>query len=390
MALYPGVPFVNRALRSFWLTLLFTTLSSTAWSSDTSTIAAAIDRAAQAAIAAGESPGLQVAVFKDGRPVLVKGYGSANLELKVPIDNDSVFRIGSVTKQFTAAALLKLQEEGKLSLGDKLAKYYPNYPRAADVTLAQMLHHTSGLHSYTDDAELMEPESAVKRTTDQWIERFAKMPKTQDFEPGTGWYYSNTAYFILGGVVEKVEGKPLAAVLKDRFFTPLGMTHTALDDESDIVPGRVAGYDADGPGQFKNARMISMTVPGGAGAMRSSASDLAKWNAALFGGKVLEPASFQAMIAPGKLSNGKLSSTAMPKTDGAERGEYGYALGIANVEGHTRIGHGGGIYGFNTTLQEFPADRVTVAVIANGIGKDAGVGKIGKRIERIALGLPEK
>src|SRR5688572_1340612 len=211
-------------------------------------MAAAIDRAAQAAIDAGESPGLQVAVFKDDQPVLVKGYGSANLELKVPVNNDSVFLIGSVTKQFVAAALLKLQEEGKLSIGDKLSKYYATYPRAADVTLDQMLHHTSGLHSYTDDADLMKTEAAVKRTTEEWIERFAKMPKTQDFEPGTGWHYSNTAYFILGGVVEKVEGKPLATVLQDRFFAPLGMTQTALDDESEIVPDRVAGYDAEGPG----------------------------------------------------------------------------------------------------------------------------------------------
>ena len=172
-----------------------------------------------------------------------------------------------------------------------------------------------------------------------------------------------------------MEGKPLATVLKDRFFAPLGMTHTALDDEQDIVPGRVAGYDAEAPGKFKNARFISMTIPGAAGAMRSSASDLARWNSALFGGKVLKPASFQAMITPGRLDNGQLSSTAMPKTEGAEPGEYGYALGISKVEGHTRIGHGGGIFGFNTSLQEFPDDHVTVAVIANGIGKDVGVGQ---------------
>ncbi len=379
---------MNRTLRAFLLTVLMTALSAAAWSADTSAIAAAIDRAAQAAIEAGESPGLQVAVFKDGSPVLVKGYGSANLELKVPVSNGSVFRIGSVTKQFTAAALLKLEEEGKLSLSDKLSKYYPQYPRAADVTLAQMLHHTSGLHSYTDDAALLEREAAVRLTTDQWVERFAQMPKTQDFEPGTSWYYSNTAYFLLGGVIEKVTGKPVATVLKERFFVPLGMSQTALDDESDIVPQRVAGYDGEAPGKFKNARMISMSIPGAAGAMRSSASDLVKWNAALFGGKLLKPASFQAMITPGRLNNGQLSSTAMPKVEGSEPGEYGYALGISKVAGHTRIGHGGGIFGFNSSLQEFPDDRVTIAVIANGIGPNVGVGQIAKRIERIALGLP--
>lgn len=380
---------MNGSARRWFLSVVLTIVSVPAWCADLSAMAAAIDRAAQAAIDSGESPGLQVAVFKNGAPVLVKGYGSANLELKVPVANDSVFRIGSVTKQFTAAALLKLQEEGKLSTSDKLSKYYPAYPRAADVTLAQMLHHTSGLHSYTDDEAIIQREAAVTLTTDQWVERFARMPKTQDFEPGTGWTYSNTAYFLLGGVVEKVEGKPLATVLEDRFFTPLGMTQTALDDEQEIVPARVAGYDGEGPGKFKNARLISMTIPGGAGAMRSSASDLVKWNAALFGGKVLKPDSWKAMIAPGRLNDGKLSSTAMPKVDGAGPSEYGFALGIAKLEGHTRIGHGGGIFGFNTSLQEFPDDRITVAVIANSIGPKVGVGQIAKRIERIALGLPE-
>src|SRR5262249_54953454 len=157
------------------------------------------------------------------------------------------------------------------------------------------------------------------------------------FEPGTSWYYSNTAYFMLGGVVEKVEGKPLAAVLKDRFFTPLGLTHTAMDDEKEIVTGRVEGYEGEAPGKFKNPQFISMTVPGGAGAMRSSADDLARWNAALFGGKLLKAASFQEMTTPGKLTDGKLSSTAMPKMEGVETGDYGYALFINKLEGHPKI-----------------------------------------------------
>lgn len=381
---------MNGLLRPIFLASLLSLVSLSASASNTSAVAAAIDKAAQAAIQAGESPGLQVAVFKNGAPVLVKGYGSANLELNVPVTNDSVFRIGSVTKQFTAAALLKLQEEGKLSLSDKLSKYYPAYPRAADVTLAQMLHHTSGLHSYTDEVQMMKEQATLKLTTDQWVERFAKMPKTQDFEPGTGWYYSNTAYYLLGGVVEKVAGKALATVFQERFFAPLGMNQTALDDEQDIVAGRVAGYGGDGVGKFKNADPISMTFPGGAGAMRASATDLSKWNAALFGGKVLKPESFRAMITPGRLNNGQLSSTAMPKKDAQGPSEYGYALGINKIEGHTRIGHGGGIHGFNSSLQEFPDDHVTVVVIANSIGKDVGVSKVARQIERIALGLPEK
>jgi len=368
-------------------------LCATALAASNAELAAAIDKVATAAIAAGESPGLQVAVYKDGAPVLVKGYGSANLELNVPVNNDSVFLIGSVTKQFTAVALLKLQEEGKLSLDDKLSKYYPAFPNADSVTLKQMLHHTSGISNYTADASFMQWEGAQNRTTDDWIAQFARLPKTQDFPPGTAWNYSNTAYFILGGIVEKVSGKPLATVLHDRFFGPLGLKHTALDDESQIVPGRVAGYDGTGLKQFHNADFLSMTIPGGAGAMRSSADDLAHWNAALFGGKILKPASFQAMITPGKLNNGKNSSTGMPpRPDDKNKGsyEYGYALSIVDVDGHQRIGHGGGIPGFNSSLNQFPQDHVTVAVIANSIGKDVGAGKVAGRIERIMLGLPPK
>src|SRR5690606_22145029 len=124
-------------------------------------------------------------------------------------------------------------------------------------------------------------------------QRFAGMKTPQDFEPGTSWYYSNTAYFLLGGVIEKVEGKPLAAVLKERFFIPLGMTRTAMDDEKEIVPGRAAGYRADAEGNFQNAGCYRVSWAGAAGAMRSTASDMVRWNRALFGGKVLKPETFQ-------------------------------------------------------------------------------------------------
>lgn len=366
--------------------LMSATLPAWAGAAAPAAIGAEVDRVANASIAAGETPGLQVAIFKDGKPLLVKSYGTASLELKTPVTNDGVFLIGSVTKQFTAAALLQLRDEGRLSMDDRLSKYYPDYPRAADITIRQMLHHTSGLHNYTADAPVM-AEGAMTRTTDEWVKAFAKMPATQDFEPGAKWDYSNTAYFLLGGIVEKVEGKPLATVLKARFFDPLGMTRTALDDEGEIVPGRVAGYDASAPGKFRNARLISLTFPGGAGAMRSTASDLARWNAALFGGKVLKSASLAEMTTPGKLSNGQLSSTGMPKVDGL-RGEYGYALALSDLQGHQKIAHGGGIPGFNSSLSEFPKDHITVAVIANAIGKDAGAGKVAAKIERIAIGLP--
>jgi D-alanyl-D-alanine carboxypeptidase len=363
-----------------------------AFAADTASLAAAIDKAAAASVAAGESPGLQVAVFKDGKPVLVKGYGKANLETGTPVTNDSVFKIGSVTKQFTAVALVLLAEEGKLSLSDKLSKYYPDYPRAGDITLEQMLHHTSGLHNYTAEPETHQA-GMVHRTTDEMVAFMAKkMSKTMDFEPGTDWNYSNSAYFLLGGVVEKVSGQPLPTVFKTRFFDPLGMTHTALDDEADIVSGRASGYAAEGPGKFKNAGFIDMTYPGGAGSIRSTASDLAKWDAALFGGKVVKPASLTAMTTPGKLNDGSSSSTAIAKMYAAagmpaNHVEYGYALMLSDVGGHWKVDHGGGIDGFNASNTVFPKDHVSVTVLSNTIGKDVGA-KVADKIERLAIGLP--
>ena len=343
----------------------------------TESMGRAIDRVATQAVASGETPGLQVAVFQNGRPVLVKGYGSASLELKVPVSNDSVFRIGSVTKQFTAASILLLAEEGKLSLDDRLSKYYPGFPRAGDITLQQMLHHTSGIHSFTDVPDY--PTFAMTaRSTEQMIDYIAKLPKTQDFEPGTSYTYSNSGYLILGGVVEKVSGQSLAAFFKTRLFVPLGMAHSAYDDEAEIVPGRVQGYDGSGRGKFRNTTFTSMTVPAGAGAIRSTASDLAIWTRALFGGKVLKATSVAAMITPGRLNDGKLSSTAMPKP----AFEYGYALAISKEEGHRKIAHGGAIQGFTSALSYYPDDHVTVVVLSNAIGKDVGVTKIAERIER--------
>ena len=359
-------------------------------------LAAAIDTVAASAVTSGESPGLQVAVFKDGKAVLVKSYGSANLEQHVPVSNESVFRVGSVTKQFTAVALLLLAEEGKLSLQDKLSKYYANFPRADDITLEQMLHHTSGIYNYTSDPNFTR-DGMVHRTTDEMVEFIGKLPKTQDFEPGTDWSYSNSAYFILGGVVEKVAGEPLATVFKTRLFVPIGMTHTALDDETELVPGRVRGYSGAAPGKFTNAPFISMSIPGGAGSIRSTAADLAKWNAALFGGKVLKATSLAAMLTPGRLNDGQTAGVAIAKMMSAagapganSKQEYGYALFVSQEDGHRKVSHGGGIYGFSAALSEFPKDRVTVAVLSNAIGKDVGASKIADRIERVAIGLPPK
>lgn len=352
---------------------------------DSKAIAAEIDRVAQAAVAKGVSPGLQIAVFKDGAPVLVKGYGQADLEQQIPVSEASVFRIGSVTKQFTAVAILKLQEESRLSVDDRLTKYLPAFPGADGITIRQLLQHTSGLYNYPDPADAT--VKLLHRSTAEMVAYLGARPKGSDFAPGSSWSYSNAGYFLLGAIIEKVEGEKLATVLQRRFFAPLGMTRTALDDESEIVRGRAHGYDAEGPGKFKNAELISMTVPGGAGAMRSTASDLARWNAALFGGKVLKPETFAAMTAPGTLANGQGTGAIILKEYGAPS-EYGFGIETYIVEGHRKVSHGGAIDGFSASLSEFPQDRMTVVVLSNAIGKGVGADDIAARIERISLGLP--
>lgn len=350
-------------------------------------IAERIEIAARKSVADGESPGLQIAVYKDGKPLVVKGYGMANLEQRVSVENDSIFRIGSITKQFSAVALLELQEEGRLSLNDRLSAYYPDFPRAADITLLQMLQHTSGLYNYTELPEFLTTDARRQRTTDEMVSFLAQMPRTQDFEPGTGWHYSNTGYFLLGGVIEKVEGKPIGTVFRDRFFTPLGMKSTATDDEAAILRGRVSGYAADGPGNFRNAGYISMTVPGAGGALRSNAEDLVRWSRALFGGKLLKPATLALMMAPGRLKDGRNSSAAFPKA--MQNTEYGMGLETVDIEGHRRIGHGGSIPGFSASIEQFPDDGLVVVAIINALGKGVNVNIIANRIQRIALGLPE-
>jgi CubicO group peptidase (beta-lactamase class C family) len=234
----------------------------------------------------------------------------------------------------------------------------------------------------------------VHRSTEEMVEYIAKLPKTQDFEPGTDWSYSNSAYFILGGVIEKVSASPLAKFFQTKLFAPLAMTHSALDDETEIVLGRARGYSGTAPGKFTNAPFISMSIPGAAGSIRSTASDLVKWNTALYGGKILKPASLAAMLTPGKLNGGETSGAAMSKQMAAAgapqtgHAEYGYALFLSDLDGHRKIDHGGGIYGFSSSLSQFPDDHTTVVVLSNAIGKDVGVQKIAKQIERLAIGLP--
>jgi D-alanyl-D-alanine carboxypeptidase len=358
------------------------------WAEAPSAMAGEIDRVAEKAVADGETIGLQVAVIRDGREVISKGYGLANVEQNTRVTPETGFRVGSVSKQITAAAILLLAEDGKLSIDDPVAKVFPDFPRSGEVTIRQLLGHTSGLHNFTDNPPDVRDYQAGQ-TTDQRVDLIARQAVVYDFEPGTRWSYSNSGYYLLGAIVEKVSGQTFGAFLKARIFDRLGMGHTALDDDLDVVPGRAAGYDLgdEAPYRVRNAPFAQMPIYGGAGALRSTASDIARWQDALFNGRVLKPDSLRQMIDPVRLKGGKLAS-ADPEGMLAKMKlfEGGFGLMLFKADGFDKVGHGGGLPGFTASADTFRKAHATVVVLSNTTGGPAmaGVGKSAPAIEAIA------
>lgn len=318
---------------------------------------------AQAPVDAGATPGLQVAVWRGGEALFSQGFGQANLETATPLTPASVMRVGSVTKQFTAAVMLQLQQEGRLSLDDALARYRPDIPRAQDLILRRMLNHTSGLGNYTDRpdrAELMQAARADRTTAQNVAEVVAHQP-FMAHEPGQGGAYSNSAYVLLGALIEQIDDRPLGEVMKARLFDPLGLADTALDDAVRVVPNRASGYTPRRGGGFDNAAYVSMSFPAAAGALRSTCDDLCRWTEALHGGRVLSADSLDQMLTPGRLIDGSrpLNRRGLPRD---------YGLGLV-VTDHPRLGrvamHDGDIMGFAAIVCRFLDADLSAAVAAN-------------------------
>ena len=289
-------------------------------------------------------------VAKGDRVILDKAYGFANLEWNVPNTTDTKFRLGSVTKQFTAACILLLEERGKLSVSDPVKKFIPDAPAAWDkVSIFHLLTHTSGVPDFTSlpDYPKIEPFAT---TPAKLMALFRDKPL--DFQPGEQWKYDNSGYVLLTYVIEQVTGASYEKFVRENIFTPLGMSDSGYDSNSAIIRHRAAGYTA-GRGGIENTGFIHMTVPQGAGALYSTTGDLFKWEQALFGGKVLKPASLDKMTTPYK--NG-----------------YAFGLFVDSSGGHKRISHGGGIEGFNTNLTYSPDDKLTVVVLSNLNGSAPG------------------
>ena len=322
----------------------------------------------------GDGPGVAVIAVKDGKTVFRKARGMANLELGVPLSPDSVFRLGSITKQFTAVAVLMLAEEGKLSLADPITKHLPGYPTHGHViTVEHLLTHTSGIRSYTGIPGYMTgPKIRADLTTAELVEVFSKEP--MDFAPGAEWRYDNSGYVLLGAILEKVSGKPYGELLAERIFRPLGMKSTRVGDDGPILARRVSGYTRDGE-TIANARFLSMTQPHAAGALVSTVDDLALWDAALYGEKLVKRASLERAWTPAVTRDGKPT-------------RYGYGFGVSTLRGARSIEHGGGIFGFSTYAVRLPDEKVYVAVLANSDGPAADPGTLGKEIAAILIGKP--
>ena len=303
-----------------------------------------------------------VLVARDGKMLLDKGYGFANLEWQLPDTPTTKFRLGSITKQFTAASILLLEERGKLKIDDPVKKYMPDAPAAWDkVTIFHLLTHTSGIPSFTSFPDL--PTRQLQAMTPQQLVDWFR-DKPLEFEPGTKWNYSNSGYVLLGYLIEKISGQSYAGFVEQNIFTPLGMKDSGYDSNSAIIERRASGY-APGKNGPENAGFVNMTVPLSAGGLYSTTEDLLRWEQGLFGGKLLSPASLAKMTTPFKQ-------------------DYAFGLGVSTQDGHKAITHDGGIQGFNTSMIYYPDEKLVVAVLANINGP--GAGQIAASLGKVAHG----
>lgn len=322
---------------------------------------ARMEQVAAATAESGDFMGAAL-VARDGRIVFDKGYGSANLEWQIPNDGDTKFRLGSITKQFTAVSIMLLRERGKVDLGAPVKTYLSDAPAAWDgVTVFHLLTHTSGIPNFTNFEDYGKTKS-LATNVDELIARFSDKPL--EFAPGEQHAYSNSGYILLTAIVEKASGLTYADFVRENLFKPLGMADSGYDSHDAIVPRRASGYVPTQKGPM-HADYIDMSIPQGAGALYSTAHDLLKWETGLFGGKVLKPESLELLVTPYK-------------------GDYALGLQVTKTDAGTTISHGGGIEGFNTWLGYDPGSKITVAVLSNINGP--GADRLGQSLMTLARG----
>ena len=319
-------------------------------------------------------------VAKNGIILLNKGYGYRNAAGKIANNEQTVFQLGSITKQFTSAIILKLQQEKKLSISDKLSKYFPGYPKGDSITIEHLLTHTSGIFNYTNDGNFMTNEVTKSASREKIMALFKDKPL--DFSPGTSWNYSNSGYSLLGYIIEAVTKMPYEKVVRKYIFTPLHMTHSGFDFTHLKINEKAIGYFKLNDKEAVPSPIVDSTVAFSAGAIYSTTGDLYLWHKALQQNKILSKEQQEKAYTPVK-------------------NRYGYGWSIDSVEGKRRVSHGGGIHGFVTNISRVPEDDICIVLLSNT--SDPAISEITKSIfailygkeyelpkERIVIKLPEE
>ena len=309
----------------------------------------AIDKLANETLARTGVPSASIAVVKDGQVVYVKAYGDARLDPKTPATTDMRYSIGSISKQFTAAAILLLQEQGKLSLDDKVSKFLPDLTRANEVTIRQLLSHTSGYQDYWPQDYVM-PDMLKPVTSQRILDSWAR--KALDFEPGTKWQYSNTNYVIAGLIIEKASGMPMLKFLSEKIFAPLGMKSVANIDQEKLGDTDAVGYMRYGLGPLRPAVKEGPGWLFAAGELAMPAQELAKWDISIMDRKLMKAVSYREMETEVQLKNGLGT-------------RYGLGVSLGMEVGHRSVSHGGEVSGFTAENVVFPEDRVAVVALSN-------------------------
>jgi CubicO group peptidase (beta-lactamase class C family) len=351
------------------LLLLAPFVAATAQAPDRSKLATRIDSVVREFIAARRTPGLSLAILRGSDTIVMSAYGVANIETKQPATPATIYRIGSMTKQFTSALIMRQFERGKLSLDDDITKHLPGVPTHGQrVSIRQLLNHTSGIHNYTESSEWQKHQE--EDVTPQQIVAFVAAD-TLDFPPGTKYRYSNTGYVLLGMILEKVAGEPYAELLQREILTPLGLRETSYCPSRPTDPAFATGYEV-GPNGASPAPYRNMTHAYAAGAICATARDFVRWQRALASGRVVAPASYALMTTPDTLNNGR-------------RLGYGFGLELTQVSGHTAIMHGGSTQGFISGGFVFPADSLNIVLLTNS---NVSPSSLALSIARILLDVP--
>lgn len=312
-----------------------------------------LDSIVAAEMARHQNVGVSVGIARGGDVFLARGYGHAQLEHGVPARAETVYRIGSLTKQFTAAAIMQLVEQGRLGLDDEVTRFLPDYPvQGRRITIHHLLTHTSGIRSYTGlGPRFWNEASRLDLDHAGMLALFQHEPL--DFEPGAQYRYNNSGYYLLGMIIERVSGQPYAEYLAQRLLAPLGLRSTSYCDERRVIPHRAQGYEVVN-GAIVNDGAISMNTPGAAGAMCSTVLDLLAWQRAFNEARPVGPAARDRM---------RTAHVAASDSTG-----YGYGLGVGRLDGRILVSHSGGINGFNAYLAHLPDPDLTVVVLTNNGG----------------------